>query len=66
MTITQREGPTTSETALAMLEQGGYDQNQRNAVRLICSVCGKPWDVTHPKMVGTPFVCPDCPAKVKP
>jgi hypothetical protein len=36
-----------------------YCQNQRNAKRLICSVCQKPYDVTHAERLAV-FTCMWC------
>jgi hypothetical protein len=36
-----------------------YCQNQRNATRLICTVCHKPYDVTHAERLAV-FTCVWC------
>jgi hypothetical protein len=36
-----------------------YCQHQRNATRLICSVCQKPYDVTHAERIAV-FTCLWC------
>ena len=39
-----------------------YCQHQRNATRLICTVCQKPYDVTHADKIEV-FVCMWCAKK---
>ncbi len=37
-----------------------YDEHQRDAIRLICTACQKPYDVTHAERRPSPFVCVPC------
>lgn len=36
-----------------------YDRHQRDAIRLTCAVCLKPYDVTHAD-TGRVFICAWC------
>ncbi len=37
-----------------------YDHNQRNAIRLVCTVCQRSYDCTHANIRPMPFVCLAC------
>lgn len=39
-----------------------YDEHQRDAKRLICTRCQKPYDVTRAELIKT-FVCVPCASK---
>jgi hypothetical protein len=38
---------------------GGYDQHQKQATRLVCQRCKKPYDVTHGDTIRE-FICQWC------